>query len=85
MEKARPMLEEFVDQHAAHWQIMDEAQKEMEDIELKVVQMEQAQDKEGVDWKAQAQEWGERSQLCQTHVEGVKNILKKGQRALTAA
>ena len=60
------MLEEFVDQHAAHWQIMDEAQKEMEDIELKVVQMEQAQDKEGVDWKAQAQEWGEHSQLCQT-------------------
>ena len=51
------MLEEFVDQHAAHWQIMDEAQKAMEDIELKVVQMEQAQDKEGGDWKAQAQEW----------------------------
>ena len=79
------MLEEFVDQNAPHWEVMNEAQKSMEDIELKVVQMEQVQEKEGVDWKAQAQEWGEHSQLCQTHVEGVKNILKKGQKALTAA
>lgn len=63
---------------------MSDAQKSMEEIELKVVQMEQVQGKEGVDWKEQATEWGEHSQLCQTHAEGANNILKKGQKALTA-
>ena len=83
-DKARPLLEEFIADGAPHWEIMAEAQKQMEEFELKVVHMEQVSGKEDVDWAAQAKQWGEDSQICQAHVEGVKSIIKRGQKALTA-
>ena len=83
-DKTRPLLEEFIAKDSPHWAIMAEAQTQMEEFELKVVQMEQVSEKEDVDWAAQAKQWADDSQICQTHVEGVKNIIKKGQKVLTA-